>query len=369
MAVSFCRFCYLFLKYQPLFSGKDFVPSVEDGLSIVVSLDGRETLQSEVISNYNETPDFNVELVWTMSRGTFQALRSRKVPLKLQVHKLPMTPNANNTVIGTFLFDLRESFLHSKSHDPNESYINQASWKKLISTDLPAGRVAPSLLAALVIEPNNKNDDNDDDDEDKTDMQIDEDLKSQVVERGPPIKRLTPILQNEKGYFSIGSEDAATDIYFFNVFICFGNFVQQAFPKDTKVAVSLKMTFSMFDIFVTFCSFFQILQKDDELKFVYDIFGTQISSKPFTWFDIKKFKPERATAKIYTSPQKLVDFFREKMGTYCIFICNDSCHLALAEINLFQKLELNIPDLQSGKTFVYEGTVGKKERCTLDICM
>ena len=196
-----------------------------------------------------------------MSRGTFQALRSRKVPLKLQVCKLPMTPNASNTVIGTFLFDLRESFLHSKSHDPNESYINQASWKKLISTDLPAGRVAPSLLAALVIEPNNKNDEDDKDDEDKTDMQIDEDLKSQVVERGPPIKRLTPILQNEKGYFSIGPEDAATDIYFFNVFICFGNFVQQAFPKDTKVAVSLKKTFRCLTFLLHFALFFNIAER------------------------------------------------------------------------------------------------------------
>ena len=335
-----------------VYDGKDFIPSDSDeGLKIVVGLDGRETLESEIISDYNETPDFNVELVWTMSRATFQALRSRKVPLKLQVYRIPrITPNSPN-IIGTFLFDLRESFVLSSGHDPNESYINHASWKKLISTDLPAGRVAPSLMAALVIEPNlQKEDDNE---EDKTEHQMDEDLKSQVAESVPSTKRLTPVLQNGKGYFSIGPEDAATNIYYFNIFICFGNFVQQAFPKDVKIQVSLNI-FS-----VLFANLSSSFQENDELKFVYDIFGTQISSKPFSWSKIKDFKPERATAKIYTSPQKLIEFFQKKMQTYCIFVCNDSNHLALAEVNLFEKLQLNIQDLLREKTFVYEGTIGK----------
>ena len=110
----------------------------------------------------------------------------------------------------------------------------------MISTDLPAGRVAPSLMAALVIEPNlQKEDDNE---EDKTEHQMDEDLKSQVAESVPSTKRLTPVLQNEKGYFSIGPEDAATNIYYFNIFICFGNFVQQAFPKDVKIQASHHLT-------------------------------------------------------------------------------------------------------------------------------
>lgn len=104
-------------------------------------------------------------------------------------------------------------------------------------------------------------------------------------------------------------------------------------------------------------SFF--LQENDELKFVYDIFGTQISSKPFSWSKIDQFKPERATAKIYTSPQKLMEFFQKKMQTYCIFVCNDSNHLALAEVNLFEKLKLDIQDLLQEKTFVYEGTIGE----------
>ena len=47
------------------------------------------------------------------------------------------------------------------------------------------------------------------------------------------------------------------------------------------------------------------------------------------------------------------------MQTYCIFVCNDSNHLALAEVNLFEKLQLNIQELLGEKTFVYEGTIGK----------
>ena len=73
-------------------------------------------------------------------------------------------------------------------------------------------------------------------------------------------KRLTPILQNEKGYFTIGPEKEATHMFLFNVFICFGSYIQEAFPKDLKV------------------------QDNDTCQFVYDLFGTQITSKPFYWY-------------------------------------------------------------------------------------
>ena len=54
-----------------------------------------------------------------------------------------------------------------------------------------------------------------------------------------------------------------------------------------------------------------------------------------------------------------MEFFQKKMQTYCIFVCNDSNHLALAEVNLFEKLKLDIQDLLQEKTFVYEGTIGE----------
>ena len=71
----------------------------------------------------------------------------------------------------------------------------------------------------------------------------------------------------------------------------------QAFPKDVKVS------------------------EDESCTFLYDLFGTHITSKPFTWKSINEFQPERATAKIFTTPEKLLKFFAEKMKAFCIFIC------------------------------------------------
>ena len=58
-------------------SGCDFITSNGSlkTLKITATLDSRETLQTEPIEFKNGTPEFNTELVWTMSRLTFQALR------------------------------------------------------------------------------------------------------------------------------------------------------------------------------------------------------------------------------------------------------------------------------------------------------
>ena len=132
-----------------IYDGKDFMTNVEEGLRLVVSLDSRETLETEEIDagSVTDAPEFNTELVWTMERQTFQALRSRKVPLKMQA----MT--SKNQCLGTFMFDLREAvILPSLQHNQaDESYIGHSSWRKLICNDIQGGRTAPSINAALVL--------------------------------------------------------------------------------------------------------------------------------------------------------------------------------------------------------------------------
>lgn len=257
-----------------------------------------------------------------MDRLTFQALRSRRALLKVQVF------DNDGKNLGSLLFDLKEAIPNPRPQDnPDESYIILATWRKLKATDLPSGRPAPSLRAALVIEPNSSAEEVE---EDHT-MADQEELASQIVER--PIsrhkERISPVLNNEKGYFSIGAENEASHVFFFNIFICFARHVHLSFPKDDK--------------------------PKPEVSFVYDLFGTRISSKPFPWQNVDKFQSERATAKIYTTPEKVVKFFREKMQSFCIFISSQDSYLSLAEVNLGKRLELNTDDLLAGKLAVYEG--------------
>ena len=92
-------------------------------LKITATLDSRETLQSEPIEFINETPDFNTELVWTMSRLTFQHLRSRKALLKLHLVESDANEGSEKNV-GNFQFDLKEAIPSAKPLDnPEESYI------------------------------------------------------------------------------------------------------------------------------------------------------------------------------------------------------------------------------------------------------
>ena len=71
----------------------------------------------------------------------------------------------------------------------------------------------------------------------------------------------------------------------------------QAFPKDVKVS------------------------EDESCTFLYDLFGTHITSKPFKWKSIDEFQPERATAKIFTTPEKLLKFFQGYITRFFQPVC------------------------------------------------
>ena len=100
----------------------------------------------------NEEPEIIQELVWTMSRLTFQSLRSRKSPIKAQFFAKDNDEDDNPTLLGTLLLDLREAVPKTEA-DPDESYLIHANWKKLINPSVPPGRSPPSVKAALLIEP------------------------------------------------------------------------------------------------------------------------------------------------------------------------------------------------------------------------
>lgn len=139
------------------FSGKHFIPNSSSGkqgkLKIIASLDSRETLETELFEFTDDEPQFNTELAWTMSRLTFQSLRSQKAVLKLQVFEESGSLSlSSSTLVGFLILDLREAVpMPMKNKD--ESYLSEASWKKLVNSTLPPGRPPPSIRAALIIEP------------------------------------------------------------------------------------------------------------------------------------------------------------------------------------------------------------------------
>lgn len=88
--------------------------------------------------------------------------------------------------------------------------------------------------------------------------------------------------------------------------------------------------------------------------FCYDLFGTQITSKKFQFSKLEDFKPERATAKLFTTPEKLVRFFNTKLNRYTFYVTATSTNneLAYAEVDLSDLIkDCDLDELQSGKLF------------------
>ena len=77
------------------------------------------------------------------------------------------------------------------------------------------------MLLALTIEPSEPEAN---EEEDKTMVDIDEDLKTEVAEPFISSDResLSPVLNHDRGFFALGLESSATHIFLFNIFVCFG---------------------------------------------------------------------------------------------------------------------------------------------------
>ena len=101
-----------------------------------------QVMQSEPIAFTSDAPEFNVELVWTMSRQTFQALRSRKALLKVEIKSTKSDESIK--VLGTHLLDLREAIPRVEAQI-DESCIVHAIWRKLKCPDVKPGKSGPSI--------------------------------------------------------------------------------------------------------------------------------------------------------------------------------------------------------------------------------
>ena len=74
---------------------------------------------------------------------------------------------------------------------------------------------------------------------------------------------------------------------------------------------------------------------DEELlTFTYDLFGVQIKSCPFTANTEKQFKPERATAKLFTTPETCYDFFKNHVEPFEIAVTSGDSKLCIAKVVL-----------------------------------
>ena len=337
-----------------------------------------QVMQSEPIAFTSDAPEFNVELVWTMSRQTFQALRSRKALLKVEIKSTKSDESIK--VLGTHLLDLREAIPRVEAQI-DESCIVHAIWRKLKCPDVKPGKSGPSIKTgnmklkqiikflsnylldfkifkifnmpiALTIEPSEPEAN---EEEDKTMVDIDEDLKTEVADPVVGIDResLSPILNHDRGFFAVGLEAYGTHTFLFNIFVCFGRNVTRGkiYSAANIFNVLYRKTFTFILAFPKEIK----LSENEYGNFCYDFFGTQITSKEFQFSKMEDFKPERATAKLFTTPEKLIRFLKTKLNHYRFYVVttDKNIDVAYAEIDLSDLIkESDSDELQDGKLFV-----------------
>ena len=186
-------------------------------------------------------------------------------------------------------------------------------------------------------------------------VDIDEDLKTEVADPVVGIDResLTPILNHDRGFFALGLESSGTHTFLFNIFVCFGRNVTRGklYSAANIFHILYKKTFIFISAFPK-----EIKVSENEYgNFCYDLFGTQITSKEFQFSKMEDFKPERATAKLFTTPEKLIRFFKTKLNHYRFYVVttDKNVDVAYAEIDLSDLIkDSDLDELQDGKLFV-----------------
>ena len=326
-----------------LYEGSDFLPKSFDSkqseesdipakLIAVASFPSIEEQVSNPLEFTTTTPSFNCEFEWVLNKKSFQAMRSRKIQLKVQFfvinsnldENVSLNNETDKTCIGNVMFDLRETtpmFMEGNVNTsmPHEtSYLAHAKWKTLVNAKSIPGRLAPSIKYAFILEPKsnlNNTDFTTDGDvakpampsknvaskDDKLQKSASQDLK--VTEALNSDGQLAPVLMEKLGYFLLGDRKDANQTFYFNVFISSGKNLELAISEDNASLIGQGTTF----------------------YFSYNLFGCNIQTESFKNLHdtSSEFLAERASARVLTNSRTIEKFFKEVLSPLEIDLCSN----------------------------------------------
>ena len=362
-----------------LYEGKDFISKCldfkESGVSdspvkliAVASLNSIEDQTSDPVEFTSSEPFVNTEFEWSMSRQHFQAIRSRKVMLKVQFfvtyQKINETDSkddhATKHLIGNIFFDLKEAIPMSvpKQSENNKSldtsYAIHANWKTLVNVKTLAGRPNPSMKYALILEPKVPpiDDENNSGEPEVAQITAQKSLNANLealelgtsaqcsvefIEGTRTLVPLIPILREEKGYFVLGNEENASEMYYFNVFITYGKNLHQGVSAENS----------------------GLCRQGSKYHFSYKLFGIDISTETFEnlYDTTEDFLAEKASARILTNSDTLEKFFKEILTVtpFKIDLCTEKTVLSCCNIDVSSILNVSKESLLRGDLIEYEG--------------
>ena len=362
-----------------LYEGSNFFPISDDNdnpdhLIAVASLNQEEEQESNPVQFLGPEIFFGTEFEWSMSRQSFQAIRSRKIVLRVLFYAVTstftghddQTDKSEKKLVGTTSIDLKEAIplltTTNNNHTHDVSYESHATWKPLINSKAIAGRQAPSIKYALVLEPNNNLN--------KEESLVMETrgnfLVSKMPKSGHPSletacspshgmdvlednEAVMPKLVADKGYFLLGSEDMAKETFFLNIYITHGKNLQHAI-SGSNLGSNVP---------------------NAKYYFSYDLFGVTINTESFEnlYDTTDDFLTEKASARIMTNSAALEHYIKNvcSIHPFQIELCtgeNDKKGnligknvLASSRINLSNVLDATKEKLDKRAPISYEGVL------------
>lgn len=352
-----------------IYEGKNFVyqcaefKNLDDAdvldLIAVGSLSSVEEQTSDPVQFNTSEPDINTEFEWRLTRKHFQSIRSRKIPLKVNFFAVPSQPKEDDSkrdhserkLIGSVLYDLKEVTPISDS-EMDASYVTHASWKTLINTKALVGRSAPVIKTALTLERRICHDRVDDLEAEEIQSITSDGVFEKntqllsgnsefcdvdMIRYAENLEQLFPKLNEEKGYFLLGNEADATEMFYFNVFITYG--------KNLQLAISRANAGSS--------------RQEVQYYFTYNLFGIDIQTEAFGNLNdtSEDFLAERASARILTNSATIEKLITElfKVSPFKINLCSEQTVLSSCNIDLSKILGVSQEKLERGDLIEYDG--------------
>jgi len=230
---------------------------------------------------HEDAPRFSTELAWELDLKTFRQHRLQRSPIKLQVYSIDNNSSSKEPV-GYCIIDLRTA---------QEKPANE-KWYPLLSCKYPGKK--PQIKVALSVES-------------ESDKENEPPVKATPLK---PIKeKLEAVLDEEQGYYMIGSPTSNCHVFVLSVMIGAAKDLSKLIPSH----ISLK--------------------PEEGYYFYYSLFDNDVTNETFYDLINTTFPPERATVRIRSTATNLHKYFTEKQ-TLDIHLCSGGESLGYATISL-----------------------------------
>ncbi|GFS03226.1 centrosomal protein of 120 kDa [Elysia marginata] len=265
--------------------GRGFPKRPRHKIIVEAKFDG-ELLATDPVSHV-EAFDVNQELAWELDRKALQQHRLQRSSIKIQCYAYDKHTTMKESV-GYVVLDLRSA-----------AHKNQVpKWYPLLNSKYHKTKAEVKMSLYL-----------DEDSEGKTNAETVQAPKASFSGKGIDMNSLTPVLDEEGGFYQIGPHSTCTEKFVISVTIAYANNLPHLIPSTTQLSSSRGF------------------------YFYYSLLGNDVTNEPF--FDLihPNFPAERASVKVRSSVEALRLFLSHQPGLQ-IHLCTGDQSLGNCDIPL-----------------------------------